>query len=193
MTTQITDYLARTLARLAGPFWGKPRIATVIQAFTKEIQELENVFVAINTVRDLDTADAVRLKVIGNLVGQNAVGQSTEGHRALIRGRIRTNRSSGKTDNILEVSELIGITEFVSVRQSGVASLVVEVVEAVTQEQSFALHYLVPDIRSAGISAVVYTTRTDFTVPGEPADLVFGNANDLVGLPGNSLYHASRS
>lgn len=188
-----SNIAATAFVKLAGPFWGKPRLATLMQAFLAEVQELEGVFRDIEEQRDLPTADATRLEVIGRLVGQSALGLSLEGHRALIRARVRTNQSTGRHDDILTVLRLLGLTGTINVRNAGIAAIVVEIPDAITDEQAFSVHYLIPDIRSAGISATVYTTEDGYAVPGVVADLVFGDTSDFVTTPGNSLYHVTTS
>lgn len=190
----ISNIAGLAMAKLASPFWGKPRLAAFMMAFLNEIQEIEGVLRDIEEQRDLPTADATRLEVIGRIVGQNSLGLSLEGHRALIQARVRTNQSTGQHDDILIVLRLLGLTGTINVRGGGgVAAIVVEIPDPITDEQAFSTHYLIPDIRSAGISARVFTTESGYAVLGAVADLVFGDSSDFVTTPGNSLYHVTSS
>jgi hypothetical protein len=104
----IIDHARRAILSLNPIFWGKPRIASVVWALTTEVQELEDAIFSVLRLRLVDNAGDVQLEVLGRIVGQpNVGGFDTELYRALIRAKIRTNRSHGSLRDILETLALI--------------------------------------------------------------------------------------
>jgi hypothetical protein len=105
---KITDHARRAILNLNAEFWGKPRIMSFVWAMTSEVQELENAIFSVILLRMVDNAGDVQLEVLGRLVGQRNVGGfDTELYRALIKAKIRTNRSHGTLRDILETLRLI--------------------------------------------------------------------------------------
>lgn len=105
---QVTDHARRAIFNLNPTFWGKPRIMSFVWALTSEVQELENAIYSVISLRMVDNAGDVQLEVLGRLVGQRNVGGfDTELYRALIKAKIRTNRSHGTLRDILETLRLL--------------------------------------------------------------------------------------
>lgn len=105
---QITDHARRAIFSLNPIFWGKPRIMSFVWAMTSEVQELEDAIYSVILLRMVDNAGDVQLEVLGRLVGQRNVGGfDTEVYRALIKAKIRTNRSHGTLRDILETLRLL--------------------------------------------------------------------------------------
>lgn len=105
---QITDHARRGILSLNPIFWGKPRIMSFVWAMTSEVQELEDAIYSVILLRMVDNAGDVQLEVLGRLVGQRNVGGfDTELYRALIKAKIRTNRSHGTLRDILETLRLL--------------------------------------------------------------------------------------
>src|SRR5690606_5821659 len=70
----VPDHEGRTARQLAPPFWGKPVIAALLGAFTREIQALEDAAWNAIDIRALPNADLPRLEVLGKIVGQPRLG-----------------------------------------------------------------------------------------------------------------------
>jgi hypothetical protein len=105
---KVTNHARRAILSLNPVFWGKPRIASLVWALTSEVQELEDAIFSVILLRMVDNAGDVQLEVLGRVVGQpNVGGFDTELYRALIRAKIRTNRSHGSLKDILETLALI--------------------------------------------------------------------------------------
>ena len=189
------EYVTRGVGKLIGFFWGLPRLTSVLVAILEEVQELEDVFRDIEELRTIDNADATRLTVIGKLVGQGSLGLSTEGHRALIRGRIRTNNSTGITDDFKDVAALLGIQPIVAVVDHTPPHVVVQPNATITAEQATSLHFLVPDIRRAGVGATTRTVSDNFDhpTPTWSGGLAFASSVDPVTTPGYTFASGSRS
>ncbi len=104
---QITDHARRAILNVNPKFWGKPTIASFIWAITSEVQELEDAIFSVINLRMVDNAGDVQLEVLGRIVGQKNFGFDTETYRALIKAKIRTNRSRGTLKDILETAKLL--------------------------------------------------------------------------------------
>lgn len=105
---QITDHARRGILNLNPVFWGKPRIMSFAWAMTSEVQELEDAIYSVILLRMVDNAGDVQLEVLGRIVGQRNVGGfDTELYRALVKAKIRTNRSHGTLRDILETLKLL--------------------------------------------------------------------------------------
>lgn len=105
---KVPDHARRAILSLNPVFWGKPRIASFVWALTTEVQELEEAIFSVISLRLVDNAGDVQLEVLGRIVGQaNVGGFDTELYRALIKAKIRTNRSHGSLRDILETLALL--------------------------------------------------------------------------------------
>jgi hypothetical protein len=105
---KVPDHARRAILSLNPVFWGKPRIASFVWALTTEVQELEDAIFSVITLRLVDNAGDVQLEVLGRIVGQRNVGGfDTELYRALIKAKIRTNRSRGSLKDIHETLALV--------------------------------------------------------------------------------------
>ena len=103
----ITDHSRRALLNINGPFQGKPRLASLIWAFTEEVQILENAIQSVITLRQIDAAGIEQLKIIGKLVGERYASQATATYRAYVKTRILVNRSGGTINDLLRVVQLL--------------------------------------------------------------------------------------
>lgn len=112
--THITDHARRAILNLNWNFIGKPRIASFVWALTSEWQELEDAIQSVIQLRQVDFAELPQLKVLGRIVGQPYASETKEIYRALIKARVRANRSNGTADDLLSVIQLVfdGTPEF---------------------------------------------------------------------------------
>lgn len=156
----IPDFFKQSLVKLAGPFWGKPRLASLLFALIRQVQDLEDTIDAVGLAYQIDTADDARLAILGKVVGQSRLGAwDTETYRAVIRGRIRASRSHGRHDDIVEVILLVTqTTEPILVTHLVPATVLVELGEPVDAEHMIALAFLLPKTRAAGV-------RLNFVTP----------------------------
>ena len=152
MTIEHIDrHLELALLKLAGPFWGKPRIGSVLAAFIDVLQLQEDDAWELLELRTLAEADLVRLKVLGKIVGQPRFGLTTEAYRLVIEARALANVSKGRAYDILAVlNVLVGPGEFV-LTEVGNATLYLTITTPVTAEQLLMLRLVLPDVRAAGV------------------------------------------
>ena len=138
---------------LAAPFWGKPRIASVLVAFMQRVQALEDLLHEMLVLRTVDGADMARLKVLGKIVGQPRSGLSLEDYRVLIKARALANVSKGRASDVFAVLQLIlGETPAdYELFEVGDATLLLNVYFDLSTEQRNMLRQVLPDVRAAGV------------------------------------------
>jgi hypothetical protein len=159
--TGTTRHFGEALVKLIGPFWGKPRIAALLQSYINQVQRIEDVCWDILERYTVDGADSARLDVLGRVVGVPRLWSSDDIYRAVIRGKIRTNLSRGLTNDIIEVLQLVlGDTTFhITVSDMAPATALVWTAEAVDAETLTAIEYLLPHVRSAGVQLHFFWTE----------------------------------
>jgi hypothetical protein len=160
--------------KLAPPFWGKPFVAALLAAFTRELQFLEDTFWEILESRTLANADLVRLKVLGKIVGQPRLGFDIETYRILIGARAIANNSRGRASDLIAVLDALGFGGGYTLTALGGAQLQISAPGPVTAEQVLAARLILPDTRSAGVGL----------------DLLYGSDGD-VGYWGTAIWGTS--
>jgi hypothetical protein len=149
---RIENHFHAGLVALAVPFWGRPRVAAVLQSLLNQVTALEAAAWDVLEARTIDNADATRLAVLGKIVGQFNAGWPLETYRAVIRGKIRANRSRGLTDDLIEVVRLVTLTTgFVRVYHFVPATCWVVLEQAGLVFAIDAIRFLLPKTRAAGV------------------------------------------
>jgi hypothetical protein len=148
--------------KLAPPFWGKPFIAALLAAFTREIQRLEDDLWLMLELRTLPFADLPRLKVLGKIVGQPRLNFSTEAYRLLIQARALANVSRGRASDLLAVLELLVGPASYGMIEVGDATLYVTVLDPVDDEGLDMLAQILPDTRAAGVGLQLLFSSATF-------------------------------
>jgi hypothetical protein len=156
----ITRHFGEGVVKLIPAFWGKPRIAALLQSFLIPVQELEDVMWQVLAAYKINTADTARLDVLGKIVGQPRFWSNDETYRAVIRAKIRTNRSRGLTTDIVEVVSLVtGTTDPVHVEHYVPATMAVWIETPLEDDIYEALAFFLPKARAAGVSLHFYWTE----------------------------------
>lgn len=168
-----TQHVGKAITSLVPPFFGKPRIAALLAALVRRVQELEDDAWEVLEAFNVNTADAARLAVLGRVVGQPNLGWDLETYRAVVRARIATNRSHGRDGDIANVLRLITqSTAPITLTTLQPATLSVEMGEPVSAEHLLAIVYLLPKARAAGV-------RLNFVAPTEGAWLFDSSGSAL--------------
>jgi hypothetical protein len=107
MITPITDHFAQAADKLIQRYKGKPRFAALLGTYIKQVQELEDSTWEVVASRDVDTADDVRLEILGRLIGQPRRAATTEQYRLYIKARIKVNRSDGAPETLKSIARLL--------------------------------------------------------------------------------------
>lgn len=158
----IDDHEERAARKLVPPFWGKPVIAAVLAALTREIQELEDTLWEMLELRTVDDADLARLKVLGKIVGQPQLGFSTENYRLLIRARALANVSRGRASDLIAVLEVLVGPGNYALYEVGDATLWLSVFQALDAEGIGMVVQVLPDTRAAGVGVQLLFSWVSF-------------------------------
>lgn len=159
------QHLEEALISMAPPWWGKPRIAALLKSYLDQCQAVEDAVWEIIAIRELETADLPRLKVLGLIIGQPRLLFSEEVYRDVLRARALANVSRGRASDILAVLEiLVGSVEAGDyiLTEVGDATLLLSVTLPVDAEQLAALREVLPDVRAAGVGfQLLFTDSPD--------------------------------
>lgn len=140
------------LTYLIGPLWGKPRVASLLATYLRQVDALEVAAFDVLSRYTLDGADDARLAVLGRVVGQFNAGWDTETYRAVLRGKIRANRSRGLVEDLIEVIQAVTPTDdFVHEYIFGNATMAIWSDAPVSDDVAEALAFLLPKTRAAGV------------------------------------------
>jgi len=107
MIVPITDHFEQAADKLIQRYKGKPRFAALLGTYIKQVQELEDATWQVVASRDVDTADDVRLEILGRLVSQPRRGATTEQYRLYIKSKIAVNRSDGAPETLKSIARLL--------------------------------------------------------------------------------------
>ncbi len=152
MAEQLEQYRERALVALARPFWGKPRIGSLLVALVGRLQDLEDDAWAVMLARTLDEADMPRLVVLGKIIGQPRHGFELEDYRRLIRARARANVSRGTARDVLDVLDiLVGVGQY-TLTEVGNATLLITASILLTTDDLRMIREVAPDARAAGVA-----------------------------------------
>jgi hypothetical protein len=104
-----TGVVAEGLGLLLEQFKGKPRITALLTGWLAEVQAVEDAMWSVWIDRLLQSGLAFGdlLDKIGAIVGQLREGFSDEVYTILITARIKANRSDGKRETLLALTELL--------------------------------------------------------------------------------------
>lgn len=155
--TPITNHFHAGIVKLIPPLWGKPCVAAMLQSFLNRVTELEDATWDVLDRYTIAGADDTRLAVLGRIVGQPNFGWDTETYRAVIRGKIRANRSRGLVSDLIEVIRLVtGANMTLPIEAYAPATCTVTLTAVVTDAVQAALAYLLPKTRPAGVQLHLY-------------------------------------
>lgn len=91
--------------RLLHQYKGKPKIEGVLDAFSFQFDDLEDVWFELLDERSLDTSIGQQLDNLGSIVGEPRDGRNDTAYRRAIQVRIRINNSSGTPEDLIDIAE----------------------------------------------------------------------------------------
>lgn len=103
----VVDHASAAVARLAQWAKDRPNINAFLNAINASSQALEVALQDLVAKRVLDVATGDQLDQLGDLVGQSRAGATDADYRQRIRARIKVNRSSGTTAEILAIFRVL--------------------------------------------------------------------------------------
>jgi hypothetical protein len=104
---RVDTHVADGLGLLIDAFKSRKVIDGVLAAWLKQFQDLERVFWEILQGRGVEDAVGVQLDFLGQVVGEDRLGRSDDELRSAIKLKIRTNRSQGRAEDVLQTAALI--------------------------------------------------------------------------------------
>mgnify|MGYP007089694453 CR=1 FL=1 len=164
MSLARVDRVASAAARLPG-YLRKTRWLELLGAVAAEVQEVEDMWLAMLASNAIDDATGAQLDQIGGLVAQPRGGASDDDYRRRIRAKVATNRSMGLVGDILRLARLVvnDSAASINLENEGTASYVLRLhAAAVPDATATDLAAFVRKATSAGVRGVTeYATVAD--------------------------------
>lgn len=123
---RVTDHVEQGLKLLISQYKGKPRLRAWLTSYLRQVQLLQDAVWDVLEKRWLDNATGPELLTIGRIVGEPYGDQDTETYRALIRVRIRINRSLGRAEDVLTILRLLDSTTEYQFDEVRVCNMIIE-------------------------------------------------------------------
>lgn len=123
----IADHAALAIARLAQQYRDQPNIEGLINALAAEVQEVEDAFWTLFTLRSVAVAQGAQLDILGATVGRRRAGATDDEYRLRIQAQIKTNLSNGTVEEIYDVFRTLLPAAVLVLREDFPASLVLQV------------------------------------------------------------------
>lgn len=130
----------------------------LLACLVSPFQSLENALQQLLTERSVDTAVGAQLDVIGKIVGQARNGMTDDDFRRHVRARISVNKSTGVTEDIITVTDLVVYDDnaYYRVERQGTATVKLTIEEvAVATALAERLFGMLEDTVSAGVRLVL--------------------------------------
>lgn len=103
----ISDHRVQALARMLQEYKDKEKFEAIVSALADQIQESEDAFDDLFTLRTITAGSGQVLDDIGTIVGQPRLGFTDERYRSLLRAKIGENVSQGDIERIISISKLL--------------------------------------------------------------------------------------
>jgi hypothetical protein len=156
--THNTGVIATALSRLLAQFQGKPRIEALITAWMTEFQKIEDAFWAVFVGRLLQNNPAGNiLDELGGIVGQPRQGFSDAVYALLISARIATNRSDGKRESLISISQLLTPSTPIETREY-IGAVVITVLAPITVPPQVLAQQFMERAQLSGVRMTVLWT-----------------------------------
>ncbi len=159
--TKVTTHAELAKGNLLEVFKGKSGWAGILDSYSAQVQDVENVLFELIEERFLDDAVGVQLDGIGQIVGAPREGLSDDDYRLRLRVQILINRSSGTIEDLLEIVALMiqDVTNTIVLTESFPAYIQIEVTEATTVD-GFSVAALVKKAKAGGVRLVFVWNST---------------------------------
>lgn len=172
-----TDRVEKAIDTLLWQYRKSPVMAGVAASHAVQAQELESVFVAIWVGYMLPTSEGAQLDVLGLIVGEKRLQRSDDTYRIAISARIKTNRSKGVVEDILETLSNAKDYDYWLTEQFP-ASMNLQILESIDEDTAEGLHSILTNIKGGGIAASTTWTKDINTVlkfaSGEEMEYAYG-------------------
>lgn len=134
------------------------RIEALLAILVKPFQDVENAFVALNSLLSIELMGGVNLDAIGKILVQPRGGADDPTYRCYLRAKIVANRSTGRREDLIDVARLVlnDPTLGVQLRREGTATARMLITGgAVTSAVAAVLCELVIPAAALGVRLIV--------------------------------------
>lgn len=100
----IGDHVAASENLLLEQFKNSTSLKSLLQSWTTQVQEAEDLMAPLVLARNIDTATGTTLDSLGEAVGLDRSGRSDETYRLFIRAKVLINRSSGTANELIAIA-----------------------------------------------------------------------------------------
>jgi hypothetical protein len=152
-----TTHASEALANLAAQFKGKPKLASLINTLSRQIQELEDVFYQLVTERWIDYAEGAQLDGFGSIVGEARESRPDLEYRTAIKARMQLNIGDGTIQDIQNLLRGLAGDVRVQVLEFFPAAFIANVVDPIdpTIIDPTKLWGIVQQGKPAGVEAIL--------------------------------------
>lgn len=105
--TQVTDHVARALARMPEQFKNNVTQPGIVVAFASQVQEIEDAAFGLLAARSIDLAVGTQLDRIGKIIGAPRMGAVDADYRLVLKATILINRRSGEIETMLQILAIL--------------------------------------------------------------------------------------
>lgn len=181
--TKVTDHAAQAREKLLQQFKGLDNWADLLNVYSAQIQDIEDMLFQQIDVRFLDDALGDLLDGLGRIVGVERGGLSDDEYRIRIRAQIKINLSSGTIEDISEIMTLVlpGATAF-ELAEEFPGQFLVDVTDVLPGTDGEFVSGILQKAKAGGVRAIlawyVDEDSFQFTVSGtveSDADRGFGD------------------
>lgn len=102
----LIDHILDGASKVVSQYRGRVKFLSRLACYLNQVQHIEDAIFAVRDAFNPDTATGFRLDWIGSKVGQPRLG-SDDTYRALIKARIKVNRSQGKFTDFVAVASIL--------------------------------------------------------------------------------------
>jgi len=155
---RVPNHVERGLSLLLSQYKGRPLLTAWTVSYLKQVQLLDDATYATIISRFLERATNAQLDLIGKLVGEPRRDRDDALYRVFIAARIRVNRSTGLTRDIVDVLAIIYGGTYVLIDQAP-ANLRLELLEIPELATADILEML-RDAKAGGVGLTLVVPTT---------------------------------
>ena len=160
----IANHAAEALGRLACQFKGTRSHAALLNAYSRQVQDIEDAIWGVVATLSIDTSSGAQLDRIGKVVGRPRQNHTDAQYRAYLRAQILLNRSSGTLPELLAMLSTVlagyGANELIGTTWSP-AAIIIQAIGAIGAAEPGLLADLLRKGSDAGVLTVFEWSPAD--------------------------------
>jgi hypothetical protein len=181
---QITEIVTMGLKKLLVQYAKAPNIQAVLTIFLTQVQNAENAWWQLYTLRSLQNAVGAQLDGIGTILGLSRGGMDDDTYRGALFIRIAELNSQGTPEELIQIFKILtGATEVIFA-EIGIACFIIQGTLTLAQEEDLPfdpdqVFEAILQAKPAGVGfGLVLSADPYFGFDGDPNSLGFGDATD---------------